>query len=79
VNCSTESKREDKFLDKVYNDSITKALENYRKPENLTGDNKYDCAVCSSKQDATKGLKLKHLPSHAAQALRPIRPSSASS
>jgi ubiquitin C-terminal hydrolase len=72
VNCSTESKREDKFLDisltvrnefdKVYNDSITKALENYRKPENLTGDNKYDCSVCSSKQDATKGLKLKHLP-----------------
>jgi ubiquitin C-terminal hydrolase len=72
VNCSTESKREDKFLDisltvrndfdKVYNDSLTKALENYRKPENLTGDNKYECSVCQSKQDATKGLKLKKLP-----------------
>jgi ubiquitin C-terminal hydrolase len=49
-------------FDKVYNDSITKALENCRKPENSTGDNKYECSVCQSKQDATKGLKLKKLP-----------------
>mmetsp|Transcript_6713 Transcript_6713/g.11933 ORF Transcript_6713/g.11933 Transcript_6713/m.11933 type:complete len:1054 (+) Transcript_6713:8001-11162(+) len=71
-NCKTESKRSDKFLDvsltvrndfdKVYNDSITKALENYRKPEFLSGDNKYECSNCASKQDATKGLKFKKLP-----------------
>jgi ubiquitin C-terminal hydrolase len=71
-NCNTESKRSDKFLDisltvrnefdKVYNDSVTMALENYRKPEFLSGDNKYECSNCTSKQDAAKGLKFKKLP-----------------
>jgi ubiquitin C-terminal hydrolase len=73
LNCGTESRREDKFLDvsltvknvfdKVYNDSVEKALENYLRAEFLSGDNRYMCEVCSSKQDALKGLKFKQLPS----------------
>ena len=49
MKCSRGGSREDKFLDlsltvknpfdKVYNDSIEKALRNYLKPEELTGDN----------------------------------------
>lgn len=34
------------------------ALENYIKPELLSGDNKYFCEQCNSKQDAEKGIKL---------------------
>mmetsp|Transcript_32739 Transcript_32739/g.56995 ORF Transcript_32739/g.56995 Transcript_32739/m.56995 type:complete len:1043 (+) Transcript_32739:920-4048(+) len=72
LNCGTESRREDKFLDvsltvknifdKVYNDSVEKALENYLKAEFLNGDNRYMCEICNSKQDALKGLKFKNLP-----------------
>jgi ubiquitin C-terminal hydrolase len=73
LNCGTESRREDKFLDvsltvknvfdKVYNDSVEKALENYLRTEFLSGDNRYMCEACNSKQDALKGLKFKQLPS----------------
>jgi ubiquitin carboxyl-terminal hydrolase 47 len=34
------------------------ALENYIKPELLTGSNQYFCETCNFKQDADKGLKL---------------------
>jgi ubiquitin C-terminal hydrolase len=72
VNCAIESSREDLFLDlsltvrnefdKVYSDSVEKALDNYLKPELLSGDNQYACSHCQSKQDAVKGLKLCSLP-----------------
>eukprot|EP00358_Blepharisma_japonicum_P000054 CAMPEP_0202954480 /NCGR_PEP_ID=MMETSP1395-20130829/50840_1 /ASSEMBLY_ACC=CAM_ASM_000871 /TAXON_ID=5961 /ORGANISM="Blepharisma japonicum, Strain Stock R1072" /LENGTH=276 /DNA_ID=CAMNT_0049670025 /DNA_START=359 /DNA_END=1189 /DNA_ORIENTATION=+ len=72
LKCLKESSREDKFLDlsltvknefdKIYNDSIEKALANYIRPEELSGDNQYFCDHCGSKQDAIKGLKFKTLP-----------------
>mmetsp|Transcript_26094 Transcript_26094/g.25715 ORF Transcript_26094/g.25715 Transcript_26094/m.25715 type:complete len:834 (-) Transcript_26094:354-2855(-) len=72
LNCLRESSREDKFLDlsltvrndfdKIYNDSIEKALANYIRPEELTGSNQYYCEHCGGKQDAIKGLKFKSLP-----------------
>lgn len=34
------------------------ALENYIKPEVLSGDNAYFCEVCQAKVDAEKGIKL---------------------
>lgn len=47
--CGYESSRQDNFLDlsltvrnefdKIYNDSVEKALENYIKPDELSGDN----------------------------------------
>eukprot|EP00742_Colponemidia_sp_Colp-10_P003548 GILJ01003779.1.p1 GENE.GILJ01003779.1~~GILJ01003779.1.p1 ORF type:complete len:1161 (+),score=247.88 GILJ01003779.1:139-3621(+) len=70
--CHHESSREDKFLDisltvrnefdKIYNDSVDKALENYLKPEILEGNNKYFCEKCNKKVDAVKGLKFKKFP-----------------
>lgn len=72
LNCSYESSREDKFLDlsltvrnefdKIYNDSVEKALANYIQADMLTGENKYYCEQCTSKQDAKKGLKFKNFP-----------------
>lgn len=72
LNCKHESKRQDKFLDlsltvrndfdKIYNDSVEKALKSYVKPDKLTGDNQYFCENCDSKQDALKGLKFETLP-----------------
>jgi ubiquitin C-terminal hydrolase len=69
LTCGFESTREDTFLDLtlpirneygtgVLNSSVEMALENYIKPELLSGDNKYFCEQCSSKQDAEKGIKL---------------------
>lgn len=70
--CGYESKRVDKFMDlsltvrndfdKVYNESVEKAIENYTNEEKLTGDNQYFCQQCNAKSDACKGLKLKTLP-----------------
>ena len=72
LNCQHESSRKDKFLDlsltvwnefdKIYNDSVEKALYNYVKPDKLTDDNKYFCENCNSKQDALKGLKFEKFP-----------------
>lgn len=70
--CGYESQREDKFMDlsltvrndfdKVYNESVEKAIENYCNEEQLTGGNQYFCQQCNAKRDASKGLKLKSLP-----------------
>ena len=70
--CGHESQREDKFMDlsltvrndfdKVVNESVEKAIENYSSEEQLTGDNQYFCQQCNAKSDACKGLKLKSLP-----------------
>lgn len=72
LKCGSESTREDKFLDlsltikntfeKIYNDSIEKALHNFVKPEYLSDGNQYFCERCKSKVDAMKGLKFKELP-----------------
>lgn len=72
MSCLNESTRVDKFLDlsltvknqfeRVYNDSVEKAIRNYIKPEELTGDNQYFCGHCAAKKDAQKGLKFKELP-----------------
>ena len=70
--CFNGSVREDKFLDlsltiknqfeKIYNDSVEKALAGFVRPEYLTSGNQYYCDTCKSKQDAQKGLKFKKLP-----------------
>ena len=70
--CNTESIREDKFLDlsltiknqheRIYNDSVEKALTGFVRPEYLTEANQYFCETCKSKKDAQKGLKFKKLP-----------------
>jgi ubiquitin C-terminal hydrolase len=42
----------------VLNSSVEMALENYIKPEILSGDNAYFCSVCATKVTAEKGIKL---------------------
>ena len=46
----------------VVNSSLEMALENYLKPDELEGDNQYECSLCNKKVDAQKGLKLERLP-----------------
>ena len=46
----------------VLNSSLEMALENYIKPEKLTGDNQYFCDKCGKKVNAEKGLKITHCP-----------------
>lgn len=46
----------------VVNSSLEMALENYLKPDTLTGDNQYKCDKCQKKVDAQKGTKLKRCP-----------------
>jgi ubiquitin carboxyl-terminal hydrolase 47 len=69
LECGSESKREDTFLDLtlpiknemgtgVLNSSVEMALENYIRPEMLQGDNQYYCEQCKKKCDAQKGIKL---------------------
>ena len=72
LECGNESTREDKFLDLSlavrnsqdweYNDSLDKALENFFKPDMLSGDNRYSCSKCNQRTDARKGLKFSKLP-----------------
>ena len=72
LECLNESKRTDRFLDlsltvrndfeKIRNDSIEKALQNYVKPELLGGSNQYMCDICGHKVDASKGLKIEKFP-----------------
>ena len=72
LSCEYESKRSDRFLDlsltvrndfeKIKNDSIEKALQNYIKPERLDGSNQYMCSNCNCKRDAIKGLKIDKFP-----------------
>jgi ubiquitin C-terminal hydrolase len=72
LECNNESKRTDRFLDlsltvrndfeKIKNDSIEKALQNYIKPELLRESNQYMCEICGHKVDASKGLKIEKFP-----------------
>ena len=43
--------------------SLEEALENYGKPELLSGTNQYSCGACGQKVDAAKGLAFTELPS----------------
>jgi ubiquitin C-terminal hydrolase len=46
----------------VSNSSLEMALENYLKPEMLTGDNQFFCDECQKKVDIEKGLKITKCP-----------------
>lgn len=71
-NCGFESKRDSKFFDmqlpisnpfeNIQNTSIEQALKGLLDIEVLTGDNKYLCPQCQSKQDAEKGMKFGKVP-----------------
>lgn len=67
--CGFESKRSDTFLDLtlpirnemgtgVLNSSVEMALENYIKPELLSGNNQYRCEQCACLRDANRGINL---------------------
>jgi ubiquitin C-terminal hydrolase len=69
LSCGYESLRPDKFQDLslpiknefgtgVLNSSVEMALENYIKPEILSGDNQYRCEGCGNKVDAEKGTNI---------------------
>ncbi len=71
--CGYESARAENFLDLtlpiknefgtgVLNSSVEMAIENYLKPELLSGQNQYFCEVCNKKVDADRGVKLSKLP-----------------
>jgi ubiquitin C-terminal hydrolase len=70
LSCHNQSDREDKFLDlslavrgqSSSNDSLEKALEEYVRPDMLSGENKYFCESCSQKSDAKKGMKVSQVP-----------------
>jgi len=72
LECGNESSRPENFLnigltvknefDKIYNDSLQKALQIFLKPEKLEGSNQYFCEICNKKVDATKGTKFVKLP-----------------
>jgi len=46
----------------VLNSSVEMAIENYLKPELLSGSNQYFCETCNKKVDADRGVKLTKLP-----------------
>jgi ubiquitin C-terminal hydrolase len=71
--CGHESIHQDRFQDLslpirnefgtgVINSSIEMALENYIKPELLSGDNAYFCSECDKKVSADKGIKFVRFP-----------------
>ncbi len=45
-------------FDKVYNESVEKALKYYLKPDHLCGNNLYFCENCDEKVEALKGLRF---------------------
>ncbi|XP_055606489.1 ubiquitin carboxyl-terminal hydrolase 47 isoform X2 [Uranotaenia lowii] len=72
LECRTEKKREDKFLDiplpvrpfgstEAY-ECIEDALRAFVQPETLEGNNQYHCETCDKKCDAHKGLKFSKFP-----------------
>lgn len=42
--------------------SVEEGLANYFKPEDMTGDNQYECEPCGTKRDADKGIRLDKVP-----------------
>eukprot|EP01022_Parablepharisma_sp_SALTPOND_P028533 TRINITY_DN71107_c2_g1_i1.p1 TRINITY_DN71107_c2_g1~~TRINITY_DN71107_c2_g1_i1.p1 ORF type:complete len:1068 (+),score=157.18 TRINITY_DN71107_c2_g1_i1:86-3289(+) len=70
--CGGGSSHKDRFLNislpindpftKTCNKSLEMALENYLKPEILSGSNAYHCGNCDKKVDASKGMRFEKLP-----------------
>ncbi len=70
--CGHVSERKDCFINlsvpindpftKTCNSSLEMALENYLKPETLSGTNMYKCEKCTKPVEASKGLKFLRLP-----------------
>ncbi|KAJ1523753.1 hypothetical protein ONE63_001586 [Megalurothrips usitatus] len=72
LECKTEKKRIDTFLDiplpvrpfgsNVAYNSVAEAMHAFIQPETLDGNNQYFCETCNKKCDAHKGLKFSHFP-----------------
>ncbi|CAF0907400.1 unnamed protein product [Adineta steineri] len=66
LNCETVSSKDENFLDLSIdveeNTSITTCLRVFSNIETLSGESKYYCETCSSKQEATKRMRIKKLP-----------------
>lgn len=60
--CKKSSNKTDKFIDISLEisdtDTLTKSLEHFCKPENLTGNNKYFCEKCKMRNDSIKKLSF---------------------
>jgi len=61
ITCKSEAFL-DLSLDIEQNTSLTQALSNFTNIEYLRDDDKFYCDNCNSKQNAMKGIKIKHLP-----------------
>ncbi|KAI1721390.1 sodium:neurotransmitter symporter family domain-containing protein [Ditylenchus destructor] len=66
LNCETVSSKDEDFLDLSVdieqNVSISHCLRNFSNMETLSGDQKYHCENCCSKQEAQKRMRIKKLP-----------------
>lgn len=66
LTCETVSSKDEDFLDLSVdveqNTSITHCLRGFSNTETLSGEHKYDCEVCCSKQEAEKRMRVKKLP-----------------
>eukprot|EP01117_Protostelium_nocturnum_P015890 TRINITY_DN6199_c0_g2_i2.p1 TRINITY_DN6199_c0_g2~~TRINITY_DN6199_c0_g2_i2.p1 ORF type:complete len:1212 (+),score=538.97 TRINITY_DN6199_c0_g2_i2:118-3753(+) len=72
LECGNESSRTDKYLDvplviKGFGEekaigSVEEALQKFVTPEDLSGENQYNCEKCGKKVDAKKGLKFTSFP-----------------
>ncbi|CAF1289724.1 unnamed protein product [Adineta steineri] len=66
LNCETVNSKDENFLDLSIdveeNTSITTCLRVFSNIETLAGESKYYCDTCSSKQEATKRMRIKKLP-----------------
>ncbi|CAF0952777.1 unnamed protein product [Adineta ricciae] len=66
LNCETVNSKDENFLDLSIdveeNTSITTCLRVFSNTETLAGESKYFCETCSSKQEATKRMRIKKLP-----------------
>lgn len=66
LTCETVSSKDEDFLDLSVdveqNTSITHCLRGFSNTETLSGEHKYNCEVCCSKQEAEKRMRIKKLP-----------------
>ncbi|XP_039264966.2 ubiquitin carboxyl-terminal hydrolase 46-like [Styela clava] len=66
LTCETVSSKDEDFLDLSVdveqNTSISHCLRGFSNTETLSGEHKYDCEVCCSKQEAEKRMRVKKLP-----------------
>eukprot|EP01114_Cavostelium_apophysatum_P023139 TRINITY_DN8623_c0_g1_i1.p1 TRINITY_DN8623_c0_g1~~TRINITY_DN8623_c0_g1_i1.p1 ORF type:complete len:343 (-),score=70.53 TRINITY_DN8623_c0_g1_i1:56-1084(-) len=66
LTCETKTSKDESFLDLSLdieqNTSLTHCLRSFGAIEMLSGQDKFYCDVCHSKQEAEKGIKIKKLP-----------------